>query len=49
LQVLSQIVRAADVPQAATLKMEEDLTAFEDSLGGIERLLRTPIPLLYTR
>lgn len=49
LQVLSQIVRAAGLPTAPTLRMEEDLTAFEDNLGGCERLLRTPIPLFYTR
>lgn len=42
-------MRAAGLPTAPTLRMEEDLTAFEDNLGGCERLLRTPIPLFYTR
>ncbi|PSC75582.1 UPF0187 chloroplastic [Micractinium conductrix] len=49
LQVLAQIVRTAGLPTAATLRMEDDLTNFGDSLGGCERLLRTPIPLFYTR
>ena len=48
-QVLAQIVRTAGLPTAATLRMEDDLTNFGDSLGGCERLLRTPIPLFYTR
>ena len=29
--------------------LQENITAFEDCLGGCERILRTPIPLLYTR
>lgn len=29
--------------------MQENITTFEDILGGCERLLRTPIPVSYTR
>lgn len=29
--------------------MDENLTVFADVTGGCERILRTPIPLSYTR
>jgi hypothetical protein len=32
-----------------TLRMEDNLTNFEDCLGGCERILRTPIPVYYSR
>jgi hypothetical protein len=34
LQVLAQIVRGAGLPNAAILRMEDDLTNFGDCLGG---------------
>lgn len=49
LQVLGQIIRSSQVPIPAAIQMEQNLTAFEDCLGGCERILRTPIPLFYTR
>lgn len=49
LQVLAQIVQSAGLPTAVTMRMEENLTNFEDCQGGCERILRTPIPLSYTR
>ncbi len=48
-QVLAQIIRAAQLPVVPTLRMEDNLTNYEDCLGGCERILRTPIPLYYTR
>ncbi|KAI3434870.1 hypothetical protein D9Q98_002924 [Chlorella vulgaris] len=39
----------AAVPAGAAYRMDENLTVFEDVLGGCERLLKTPIPLAYTR
>ena len=39
----------ADVPDAARVRMDENLTSFADSLGACERILKTPIPLTYTR
>ncbi|GAB4816433.1 hypothetical protein N2152v2_003479 [Parachlorella kessleri] len=49
LQVLAQIIRSSEIPVVPTLRMEDNLTNFEDCLGGCERILRTPIPLYYTR
>lgn len=45
-QVLGQIVREARLPTAPTITMEGNITTFEDVLGGCERILRTPIPLM---
>ncbi|KAL4438051.1 hypothetical protein ABPG77_004272 [Micractinium sp. CCAP 211/92] len=60
LQVLSSLVAeaaAAAAEQQASLhrglalqlQMDANLTALEDALGTCERILRTPIPLAYTR
>ena len=46
-QVLTEVVKAARLPTAVTAAMEGNLVTFEDSLGGCERILRTPIPLSY--
>lgn len=35
--------------QGAAYRMDENLTVFADVTGGCERILRTPIPLSYTR
>jgi predicted membrane chloride channel (bestrophin family) len=39
----------AAVPAGAAYRMDENLTLFADVVGGCERLLKTPIPLAYTR
>ncbi|KIY95575.1 hypothetical protein MNEG_12386 [Monoraphidium neglectum] len=49
LQVLSQVVKDANAGTAATIRMDDNITAFEDCLGGCERILKTPVPLSYTR
>lgn len=49
LQVLSQISGAASLDTPAAIRMDENITQFEDMLGTCERILRTPIPLAYTR
>ncbi|KAI8467194.1 MAG: Bestrophin, RFP-TM, chloride channel-domain-containing protein [Monoraphidium minutum] len=49
LQVLSEIVRAGGVRAPVLMRMEDNLTNYEDCLGGCERILKTPIPLSYTR
>jgi predicted membrane chloride channel (bestrophin family) len=49
LSVLSAAMLEADVPDAARVRMDENLTSFADSLGACERILKTPIPLTYTR
>ncbi len=49
LQVLSHII-AAGAPDAHTAhRLDEDLKFLEDTIGGCERIYRTPIPLSYTR
>jgi predicted membrane chloride channel (bestrophin family) len=47
--VLAEIIRTGRVRATAAIRMEENLTSFEDCLGGCERILKTPIPLSYTR
>jgi predicted membrane chloride channel (bestrophin family) len=49
LQVLSDMVEATDMTDAQKFQMQQEITVFEDILGGCERLLRTPIPVSYTR
>lgn len=49
LQVLSHIIEGAGITEFQKLQMQENITTFEDILGGCERLLRTPIPVSYTR
>eukprot|EP00669_Euglena_mutabilis_P011804 TRINITY_DN6413_c0_g1_i1.p1 TRINITY_DN6413_c0_g1~~TRINITY_DN6413_c0_g1_i1.p1 ORF type:complete len:333 (-),score=123.40 TRINITY_DN6413_c0_g1_i1:115-1113(-) len=46
---LTEIVRAAGLEGAPLLAAEADLTLIVDMIGGSERILRTPIPLSYTR
>ena len=43
------MIEHADISQAQKLQMQQEITVFEDILGGCERLLRTPIPVSYTR
>lgn len=49
LEVLSAAITAADVADMARLRMDENLTFFEDTLGKCERILKSPIPLSWTR
>ena len=49
LQVLSEIVKEARAGAAPTMRMDDNITTFEDCLGGCERILKTPVPLSYTR
>ncbi|GAB4817593.1 hypothetical protein N2152v2_004639 [Parachlorella kessleri] len=49
LQVLAQIVKTGKAGVGPTLRMEDNITNFEDCLGGCERILRTPVPLYYAR
>jgi predicted membrane chloride channel (bestrophin family) len=37
------------VPDAARVRMDENVTSFADDVGKCERILKTPIPLTYTR
>lgn len=49
MQVLSEMVEDADITMYQKRQMQKEITIFEDILGGCERLLRTPIPVSYTR
>ena len=49
LQMLTQLVASASSDGAARRSCDEDLRALEDAVGGCERLLRTPLPLSYTK
>jgi predicted membrane chloride channel (bestrophin family) len=39
----------ANVKASAAFRMDENLTQFSDVTGGCERILRTPVPLSYSR
>lgn len=49
IHVMSQIIQDVDVDPIHQMQMSQNLTTFEDILGGCERLLRAPIPVSYTR
>jgi ion channel-forming bestrophin family protein len=46
---MSEVITAMHVHPQLTVDMMGNLTTFHDILGGCERLIRTPIPLHYTR
>jgi ion channel-forming bestrophin family protein len=49
LQVLSELIQAADLTPNQQWYLHSNLTELNDILGGCERILRTPIPIAYTR
>ena len=50
IHVLSQIIYSMETLSPMNqMQMSENLTQFQDILGGCERILRTPIPVNYTR
>lgn len=49
LQVMGEIIQATPLTIAQAATMQENLAFFYDALGGCERILRTPIPVSYTR
>eukprot|EP00667_Euglena_gracilis_P009061 EG_transcript_9197 len=46
---MTQIVKEAKLEGGALMCLDQNLTTLADVLGGCERILRTPIPLSYTR
>ena len=48
-QMLSATIGASTIMEPGRVRMDENLTFFEDALGACERILKTPIPLTYTR
>lgn len=49
MHVLSQLVQQVPFPDIHQFQMSQNLTAYQDVLGGCERILRAPIPVSYTR
>ncbi|GBF91441.1 hypothetical protein Rsub_04181 [Raphidocelis subcapitata] len=49
LQAMSAVVRAARLDPIGTSRLDINLETFEDIMGACERILKTPIPLSYTR
>lgn len=48
-QVLSELVEAAPLSPMQRWQIHDNLTKLHDLLGACERILRTPIPVAYTR
>jgi predicted membrane chloride channel (bestrophin family) len=46
---MAEVVRVARPNELCRMRMDDNLTFFEDAMGSCERILRTPIPLSYTR
>lgn len=49
LGALTAVVTRAGIDPQLRQRLDTNLTAFEDVVGGCERILRTPIPQSYTR
>eukprot|EP00798_Chlamydomonas_sp_ICE-L_P006449 gene6449-3080_t len=49
LHCISQIIQNVGMSPMHQMQMSQNLTFFQDVLGGCERLLRAPIPVSYTR
>lgn len=49
LQALSAMVAASHMKEIQKLRIDENITVLQDTMGGCERIFRTPIPLVYTR
>jgi putative membrane protein len=49
LSLMSQLVARADIEPWQRLQLGDTISTFYDAVGGCERILRTPIPLSYTR
>ena len=46
---MAEAIKASRPHELARMRMDDNLTFFEDAMGSCERILRTPIPLSYTR
>lgn len=49
LSVLTELGAAAPLRESHRIRLDENLTYFEDAVGCCERIIKTPIPLSYTR
>lgn len=48
-QMMTHIIEDAGLNNFQCMQMHGNITTFQDILGGCERLLRTPLPVSYTR
>lgn len=49
LRILTELIWAAGLQEGQCMRLDETLSFFEEQIGTCERLLKTPIPLSYTR
>ncbi|CAK0783433.1 hypothetical protein CVIRNUC_006632 [Coccomyxa viridis] len=49
LRILTELIWQADLLEGQTVRLDETMSFFEEQIGTCERLLKTPIPLSYTR
>ena len=49
LQILSELVEHSCIVSPERFRMDQNVTFLHDALGACERILKTPIPLSYTR
>ncbi|CAL5220646.1 g2691 [Coccomyxa viridis] len=49
LRIMTEVVWQADLMEGQCMRLDETLSFFEEQIGTCERLLKTPIPLSYTR
>ena len=49
LQILSELVESSCIVSPERFRMDQNITFFMDAQGACERILKTPIPLSYTR
>ena len=47
--VLSSLVKQLDLPLFRAIEVDQNITRLIDFYGGCERILKTPVPLSYTR
>lgn len=47
--MLSNLVKQLDLPLFRSVEVDQNITRLIDFYGGCERILKTPVPLSYTR
>lgn len=49
LQALGALVAASHMKEVQKLRIDENITVLQETMGGCERIFKTPIPLIYSR
>ena len=47
--ILSSLVKQLDLPLFRSIDVDQNITRLIDFYGGCERIMKTPVPLSYTR